>query len=197
MANISIKLTLDKEMNDFLRKAEKPQQHFEKALDELVEWIRGRRKYAGANPGNNYILKHFDSSAQTVYGYARHKMPWAKLRQSKPPLVQSGKLLREVLKFRKKVKKNEAVLTVDRPIYAGIHQRGGVINIPEIKPKRASVLRFHDKAMRVVFARKVRAHTVRIPKRDYFRPSARDDRWMSKAFDEIIQKIFVGKKTGG
>lgn len=57
--------------------------------------------------------------------------------------------------------------------YARIHEYGGKINIPEIVPVNGKVLRFEYQG-RVIFAARVRAHTVTMPERPYMRPSLKE-----------------------
>lgn len=56
--------------------------------------------------------------------------------------------------------------------YAAIHQFGGRISLPEIRPVRARVLSWEGRNGRV-FAKRVRPHTVTIPARPYmvFQPA--------------------------
>lgn len=58
--------------------------------------------------------------------------------------------------------------------YAGVHEWGGTINIPEIRPVSASALHFITKGGAEVFAKYARAHTVTMPERSYLRSSLRD-----------------------
>lgn len=51
--------------------------------------------------------------------------------------------------------------------YAAIHQLGGTINIPGIRPVRAHALRWFLPGGKAVFAKKAAPHTVRIPARPY------------------------------
>jgi phage virion morphogenesis protein len=52
-------------------------------------------------------------------------------------------------------------------VYAAIHQYGGTIHVPEVRPRRAQALRFVTASGQVVYARRAKAHTVRIPARPY------------------------------
>jgi phage gpG-like protein len=50
--------------------------------------------------------------------------------------------------------------------YAAIHNYGGTINVPALAPKRAKALRWMTPGG-VIFARRARAHPVRIPARPF------------------------------
>jgi phage gpG-like protein len=58
-------------------------------------------------------------------------------------------------------------------VYARIHEYGGVINIPEIRPVASNVLHFM-KSGDDIFAMYARAHTVTMPERSYMRSSLAD-----------------------
>jgi len=51
--------------------------------------------------------------------------------------------------------------------YAPAHQFGMTLNIPEIRPKRAKALRFVGAGGEIIFTRRVKAHKVKIPKREF------------------------------
>jgi len=53
--------------------------------------------------------------------------------------------------------------------YARIHEYGGTINVPEIRPVRAKALHFNG-----IFAMRARAHVVVIPERSYLRSALAD-----------------------
>ena len=52
--------------------------------------------------------------------------------------------------------------------YAKIHEYGGVIHVPEIKPKSARALAF-EVGGQTIFAMSARAHDVRMPERSFLR----------------------------
>lgn len=73
--------------------------------------------------------------------------------------------------------------------YAAIHEFGGTINIPEITPVRAKALHFFigDKE---VFAKKVRAHTVRMPERAPLRTSLEEMKpTIISRYEQAVQSV--------
>lgn len=66
--------------------------------------------------------------------------------------------------------------------YAGIHEFGGTINIPEIVATNAKALAFEWHG-RTVFFKKVAAHTVTMPERSFMRSSLADMK------DQIIEEM--------
>lgn len=76
--------------------------------------------------------------------------------------------------------------------YAAIHEFGGTIHVPEITPVRAKALHFFigDKE---VFAKKVRAHTVKMPERAPLRTSLREMEPVIREQYEQAAKEAVGK----
>lgn len=58
--------------------------------------------------------------------------------------------------------------------YARIHEYGGTVQIPEIRPRRADALRFVGSAKDVVYAARTRAHEVVVPERSYLRSTVAD-----------------------
>jgi len=69
--------------------------------------------------------------------------------------------------------------------YAGIHEFGGTINVPEIVPINAMALHFYTKGGDEVFARRAAAHTVHIPERAPLRT----------AFAEMKAEILEGMRS--
>jgi len=59
--------------------------------------------------------------------------------------------------------------------YAKIHEYGGVIHVPEIKPKSARALAF-EVGGQTIFAMSARAHDVRMPERSFLRAALEDMR---------------------
>lgn len=57
--------------------------------------------------------------------------------------------------------------------YAGIHEFGGKIHVPEIRPVKARALAFRVGG-KTVFAMSARAHDVRIPERSFLRSALRE-----------------------
>ncbi len=59
--------------------------------------------------------------------------------------------------------------------YAGIHEFGGTIHVPEIVPVKAQALHFIYEG-KEIFAKRVRAHDVVMPERSFLRSSLEDMR---------------------
>lgn len=59
--------------------------------------------------------------------------------------------------------------------YAAIHEYGGTIHVPEIRPRQAKALRFYVGGV-AVFARRARAHDVHMPQRSFLRSALADRR---------------------
>lgn len=89
----------------------------------------------------------------------------------------TGTLRRSVLASPKVTPSGEAILgtvsTGPEVPYAKIQEYGGRINMPEIVPRRAQALRFMIGGQ-VVFAKRVRAHSVVIPERSFMRVSLQE-----------------------
>lgn len=59
--------------------------------------------------------------------------------------------------------------------YAPIHEYGGTIHVPEIRPRKAKALHFYVGGASV-FAMRARAHDVRMPQRSFLRSALADRR---------------------
>lgn len=59
--------------------------------------------------------------------------------------------------------------------YAAIHEYGGTIHVPEIRPRNAKALHFYVGG-REVFAMRARAHTITMPQRSFLRSALADRR---------------------
>ncbi len=59
--------------------------------------------------------------------------------------------------------------------YAAIHEYGGTIHVPEIRPRNAKALHFYVGG-KEVFAKKAKAHDVHMPERSFLRSALRDRR---------------------
>lgn len=73
--------------------------------------------------------------------------------------------------------------------YAAIHEFGGTINIPEIRPVNVEALHFFMGGDEV-FAKYARAHTVTMPERSYMRSSLADMREQIK--EELTEAVRRG-----
>ena len=76
--------------------------------------------------------------------------------------------------------------------YAGIHEFGGTINIPEIRPVNARVLHWVG-GSGDVFAMYARAHTVTMPERSFMRSSLTDMR--SEIVEGMRAAVMRGLRT--
>ncbi len=88
-----------------------------------------------------------------------------------PPAKQSGFLGRILVDTSGLTNKNPRAVVGTALKYARIQEFGGVIHIPRIVPKRGKALHWKNKEGKDVFAKSVRAHSVRLPPRPYFRPA--------------------------
>lgn len=81
----------------------------------------------------------------------------------------SARILRDTGRLQNSITgriEQRSVLIGTNVLYARIHQEGGTVRVPEVRPRTAKVLRFVVGGQ-VVYARRARAHTVRIPARPY------------------------------
>jgi phage virion morphogenesis protein len=69
--------------------------------------------------------------------------------------------------------------------YARIHQQGGTIQTPEIRPRRKRALRFQI-GDRTVFATRVRGHAVRLPARPFLLVQAADEQYIRRVLTEYL-----------
>lgn len=67
--------------------------------------------------------------------------------------------------------------------YAAIHEYGGTINIPEIRPRRVKALHFYVGGAEV-FAARTRPHTVTMPERSFLRSSLKE---RAEAFQAAVR----------
>lgn len=74
---------------------------------------------------------------------------------------------------------------------AAAHHHGMTINVPEIKPKRAKFLRFVLEDGTVVFTKKVKAHKVKMPKREVAMFHPED---IKRAKRVIVDHVLKGEK---
>ena len=70
-------------------------------------------------------------------------------------------------------------------VYARIHQLGGTVQVPEIRPKHAKALRFTIGG-KTVFARRVRAHAVHMPARPFLVAQEADIAYIRRAIQDYI-----------
>ncbi len=78
--------------------------------------------------------------------------------------------------------------------YARIHELGGTIHIPEIRPRRAKALHFFI-GRQEIFAARVRAHDVRMPERSFLRRALRESGLAIR--NEIRQAVRKAAALGG
>ncbi len=94
--------------------------------------------------------------------------------------VRTG-LLRSSINYRIQDTSVAVTATVGTNVkYARIHEYGGTIHIPEIRPKSARALAFEINGQ-TIFAMSVRAHDVRMPERSFLRSALREMRPQIKA----------------
>lgn len=113
----------------------------------------------------------------TVAGYLTEGKRFGKL------LRVSGKLFRSIKSMYSS--RSASVRSVGVK-YAGIHEFGGTVEIPEIRPTRARALRFWS-PQGIVFTRRVRAHSVHIPARPFLLIQEED---MDRIVDEFAAHNF-------
>ncbi len=108
-----------------------------------------------------------------------------------PPSVQTGALRRSIVLNRTGLANTNPQVEIGTALkYARIQEFGGVIHLPRIVPKRGRALHWKNKQGQDVFARSVRAHTVRLPPRPYFRPGIalalpKIERFIAGRFDKV------------
>jgi phage virion morphogenesis protein len=81
----------------------------------------------------------------------------------------SARLLRDTGRLQNSITgriENRSVLVGSNVLYARVHQEGASIQVPEIRARPGKVLRFVVNGQ-VVYSRRARAHSVRIPARPY------------------------------
>ncbi len=71
--------------------------------------------------------------------------------------------------------------------YAAIHEYGGTIHVPEIRPRRAKALHFYVGGASV-FAMRARAHDIRMPQRSFLRSALADRR---EAFVAAVREALL------
>jgi len=77
--------------------------------------------------------------------------------------------------------------------YAAIHEYGGAIHVPEIRPRRAKALHFYVGG-KEIFAMRTRAHTVQMPERSFLRSALRERR---EAFIAAVRATLAKLLGGG
>lgn len=81
---------------------------------------------------------------------------------------------------------NRSVIVGSNVVYARLHQEGGTIRVPEVRPRRARVLRFMVGGQ-VVYARRARAHSVTIPARPYLLLQEGDKTYIRDAIERHLK----------
>lgn len=81
---------------------------------------------------------------------------------------------------------NRSVIVGSNVVYARIHQEGGTIRVPEVRPRNARVLRFVVNGQ-IVYTRRARAHTVRIPARPYLLLQESDKTYIRNAIERHLK----------
>lgn len=106
---------------------------------------------------------------------------------------ESGKTLIRTARLKNsltgQVQSNRVTLGTNM-LYARIHQFGGTIQIPELRPRNKKALRFMIGG-REVFARRVRAHAVHIPARPFLVIQEADEVYIRR----VIQDYLSGQRS--
>ncbi len=128
------------------------------------------------------VLKALRLSGESIYARALENVSGKVLH------VRTGTLRRRLGYF---LNEQSFSLSVGSPvIYAAIHEYGGTVQIPEIRPVKRRALRWINQSFigpirmtkggkparrgnagAFIFARSARAHTIRIPARPFLRPA--------------------------
>jgi phage gpG-like protein len=132
-----------------------------------------------------------DSIRQTFQAGGR-PTPWAPLRSPRRrgsasaaiPLNDTGHLRASITAI---IGRNSITFGTNVP-YAAMHHFGGTISLPVIVPRQARALRFVAADGTVVFARRVRAHTVSIPARPFMVLQPQDVRTMGEILAEYLAR---------
>jgi hypothetical protein len=191
-----VKVTSDPRMQRFRHYVKNQAKYDLLAMKEMGYWLKGLRPYAGANINHSWMAKHFSQQAFTRYGYPPYSQPYLTLRGGmSTPLVLKGKLGRAVWNSAVTYTSRSVTLTTrNAPVYARIIRHGGIIKIPEIVPVKKKALAWYAKDMSVAGpVKRVPAHTVKMPGRDYFAFVPLDRIWASKALAEIKHAQMFGK----
>ena len=139
------------------------------ALRPLLEDVKGRLLVS--------VQQNFTASGRP--------RPWTPLAAS--TMVNrrgtSARILRDTGRLQNSISgriEATSVIIGTNVVYGRIHQDGGTIRVPELRPRRAQALRFVIGAQ-VIFARRVKAHSVRIPARPYLLLQDRDRTYITTA----------------
>jgi phage virion morphogenesis protein len=81
----------------------------------------------------------------------------------------SARILRDTGRLQNSITgriENRSVIVGSNVLYARVHQEGATLQIPEVRARPGKVLRFVVNGQ-VVYSRRARAHSVRVPARPY------------------------------
>ena len=81
---------------------------------------------------------------------------------------------------------NRSVIVGTNVIYARIHQEGGTVRVPEVRARPGKVLRFVVNGQ-VIYARRARAHSIRIPARPYLLLQESDTTYIRNAIERHLK----------
>lgn len=101
----------------------------------------------------------------------------------------SARILRDTGRLQNSITsriENRSIIVGTHVLYARIHQEGGTIQIPEVRARPGKVLRFVVGGQ-VVYARRARAHSVRIPARPYLLLQESDRTYIRNAIGRHLQ----------
>ena len=126
------------------------------------------------------VIDHFrkEQGPRRKWKALRPSTIFGRRRASRKPLQNTGRMRMSISSRRDG---QEVKVGTNLPI-ARVHDEGATIFIPELRPIRATALRFYTDRGNVVFAKRVRGHSVVIPKREFM--------YVSKPVRERIFKEF-------
>jgi phage gpG-like protein len=131
---------------------------------ELLAWMRGLPYQV-----RTAVRRKMDAEMSALVEAIRGKLSGQVLES------KSGRLRRSIVaRISSQQGRDTLVVGSEGVPYARIHEYGGVVRIPEIRPRRADALHFLGSAKDFVFAARTRSHTVTIPERSYLRSTVAD-----------------------
>lgn len=82
---------------------------------------------------------------------------------------------------------NRSIIVGTHAPYGRLHQEGGTVNVPALRPRTARVLRWVTAQGQVVYARSTKAHSVRIPARPYLLLQESDRAYITAAIGRHLR----------
>ena len=163
-------------------------------LDGLADYCRERgREFTSMDFTKPFkvtqLLVVADIRENFAGSHAPDGTPWAPLKWREGQPLRDKGLLMAASTAQAQVTLTQFELTISNVLdYAGIHQHGGTVTIPEqTRTKEQGPFVFQGRDGRTIFSRRIREHTVTVPARPFMGISEKAQGLIVTAFAEHVE----------